>query len=550
MTERVTTAVDGLAERYLEELLRLQPSFALSLGVPDPEPGLGDRSPAGLEAVADLNRRTLRELDAAAPTDSPTDEVDRVTAAALRDRLGLDVALHDAGELLGDLNVIASPVQDLRMVFDLLPTESPRDWEVVAERLNSVPDAVAGYVQSLRAAAAQGRVSAVRQVEACVAEAESYATADGFFATFTRGRGASVEAAGTAAAQAYTGLAEFLRTDLLPLAPTVDAVGRDRYGLWSQYFVGAAIDVDETYAWGLDEVARLRSEMADVARRITGSPDVAAAAAALDADPGVVIEGAENFRAWMQERSDATVEALHGRHFDIPEAIRGLECRIAPTTGGGIYYTGPSEDFSRPGRMWWAVPAGQSTFSTWREATTVHHEGVPGHHLQIGQTAVNSGTLNRWRRQACWISGHGEGWALYAERLMQDLGFLHGPGEVLGMLDGQLLRAGRVVLDIGIHCGLPAPAEVGGGAWTYEKAWTFLRSVSGNHPDVLRFELDRYLGWPGQAPSYKVGERLWTALRDDVAVARGASFDLKEFHREALDVGSVPLDVLRSALLP
>jgi uncharacterized protein (DUF885 family) len=546
VTERAPSAIDQVAERYLEEVLRLQPSFALSLGVPDPAPGLGDRSPAGLEAVADVHRAALAEL----ATTAPADDVDRVTLAAMQDRLGLDVALHEAGELLGDLNVIASPVQDLRMVFDLLPTATDADWEVVGDRLAAVPEAVAGYVESLRAGAAQGRVAAVRQVEACITEAETYAAPEGFFTTFAAGHGRAVEAAGAAAAQAYAGLAAVLREDLAPQAPTVDAVGRDRYALWSRYFVGAAVDLDETYAWGLDEVARLRSEMADVARRITGSDDVEAAAAALDADPGAVVEGAENFRAWMQDRSDATMDALHGKHFDIPAQIRGLECRIAPTTSGGIYYTGPSEDFSRPGRMWWAVPTGQSTFSTWREATTVHHEGVPGHHLQIGQTAVNSALLNRWRRQACWISGHGEGWALYAERLMQDLGFLRGPGEVLGMLDGQLLRAGRVVIDIGVHCGLPAPAEVGGGSWTYEKAWTYLRSVSGNHPDVLRFELDRYLGWPGQAPSYKVGERLWTALRDDVAVARGASFDLKEFHREALDVGSVPLDVLRSALLP
>lgn len=272
-----------------------------------------------------------------------------------------------------------------------------------------------------------------------------------------------------------------------------------------------------------------------------------AAAAALDADPALVVEGAANFRAWMQDRSDRTVDALHGTHFDVPEQIRRLECRIAPTTSGGIYYTGPSEDFTRPGRMWWAVPAGQTTFSTWREATTVHHEGVPGHHLQIGQTAVRSEVLNRWRRQGCWVSGHGEGWALYAERLMQELGFLDGPGEVLGMLDAQLLRAGRVVLDIGLHCGLPAPD---GGPWTYEKAWAYVQSVSGNHTDVLRFELDRYLGWAGQAPSYKVGERLWTALRDDVRAREGAAFDLRSFHRRALDVGSVGMDVLRSALLP
>ncbi|WP_432509807.1 DUF885 domain-containing protein [Kineococcus sp. SYSU DK001] len=540
--QRRPTAIDAVAERHLESVLRLQPSFALSLGVPDPAPGLGDRSPAGLEQVADAARATLREL-ARTPVE---DDVDRVTVAAMQDRLGLEVALHEAGELLGDLNVIASPVQDLRMVFDLLPTDTDADRALVGERLAAVPAAVAGYVESLRAAAAGGRVAAARQVEACAVEAAGYAR--GFFPDFAAQHG--LGPAGDLAARAYAELSEFLRTELLPQAPAADAVGRDRYGLWSRYFVGADVDLDETYAWGLEEVARVRAEMADVARQVTGTGDAAAAAAALDADPDLVVEGAANFRAWMQDRSDRTVDALQDRHFDIPAAIRRLECRIAPTTSGGIYYTGPSEDFTRPGRMWWAVPAGQTTFSTWREATTVHHEGVPGHHLQIGQTAVRSEVLNRWRRQGCWISGHGEGWALYAERLMQDLGFLESPGEVLGMLDAQLLRAGRVVLDIGFHCGLPAPAEVGGGAWTYEKAWAYLRSVSGNHPDVLRFELDRYLGWAGQAPSYKVGERLWTALRDDVAAAEGAAFDLKAFHRRALDVGSVGLDVLRSALLP
>ncbi|WP_338074706.1 DUF885 domain-containing protein [Kineococcus vitellinus] len=542
---RTPTAVDAVAEEHFATTLRLQPTLALSLGAPDAAPGLGDRSPAGLEALAAANRATLAALGAT----PVADDVDRVTVAAMTDRLGLEVALHEAGETLGDLNVIASPLQDLRMVFDLLPTEGAEDWAAAAERLAEVPAAVDGYVQSLRAAAAAGRVAALRQVRACAAEADSHAAPDGFFAAFAAGRGEGPERAAALAAGAYARLAEFLRTELAARAPAADAVGPERYELLSRYFVGARVDLAETYAWGLEEVARLRAEMAAVARGLTGSADVAAAAAALDADPGAVIEGAENFRAWMQDRSDETLEALDGTHFDVPAQVRRLECRIAPTTGGGIYYTGPSEDFSRPGRMWWAVPPGQSTFSTWREATTVHHEGVPGHHLQIGQTAVRSEVLNRWRRQGCWISGHGEGWALYAERLMQDLGFLRGPGEVLGMLDAQLLRAGRVVLDVGVHCGFPAPAEVGGGAWSYEKAWAYLRSVSGNHPDVLRFELDRYLGWAGQAPSYKVGERLWTALREDAAAAEGGAFDLRSFHRRALDVGSVGMDVLRSALL-
>ncbi len=198
-------------------------------------------------------------------------------------------------------------------------------------------------------------------------------------------------------------------------------------------------------------------------------------------------------------------------------------------------------------------PGGVTSFATWRELTTVYHEGVPGHHLQIGQTVYRRDALNRWRRLASWVSGHGEGWALYAERLMADLGFLDDPANLLGMLDGQAMRAARVVLDIGVHCDFDAPAEVGGGAWTYDKAWQFLTAHSAVAEGFLRFELDRYLGWPGQAPSYKVGERFWLQLRDDASQrasrAGGDAFDLKAFHRRALDVGSVGLDVLRAAVL-
>ena len=124
--------------------------------------------------------------------------------------------------------------------------------------------------------------------------------------------------------------------------------------------------------------------------------------------------------------------------------------------------------------MWWSVPKGITEFGTWRELTTVYHEGVPGHHLQVAQTVFRSELLNKWRRIFAWTSGHGEGWALYAERLMAELGYMDDPGNRMGLLDGQSLRAARVVLDIGVHCGFEAPAEVGGGEWTYDKAWQFL----------------------------------------------------------------------------
>jgi uncharacterized protein (DUF885 family) len=199
--------------------------------------------------------------------------------------------------------------------------------------------------------------------------------------------------------------------------------------------------------------------------------------------------------------------------------------------------------------MWWSVPKGNTEFRTWNELTTVYHEGVPGHHLQVAQTVYRSELLNRWRRLEAWTSGHGEGWALYAERLMAELGYMDDPGNRMGWLAGQSLRAARVVIDIGVHCGFDAPDEVGGGAWDYDKAWTYLTRYGFMDEKILRFELNRYLGWPGQAPSYKIGERLWLQLRDEVKQREGDAFDLKSFHRRALDIGGVGLDTLRAAVL-
>jgi uncharacterized protein (DUF885 family) len=263
------------------------------------------------------------------------------------------------------------------------------------------------------------------------------------------------------------------------------------------------------------------------------------------------ITGRDALRAWMQEFADSAIAELHGVHFDIPEPARRIEAMIAPTSDGGIYYTAPSEDWQRPGRMWWAVPDGVDEFSTWKEVTTIYHEGVPGHHLQSAQAVFDSDRLNRWQRLLCWISGHGEGWALYAERLMDELGYLSDPGDRLGMLDAELLRAARVVVDLGVHLELPIPAYSPwhpGEIWTAELAWEFLRARVQIEEQSLRFELDRYLGWPGQAPSYKLGQRIWLQARAEARQRKGAAFDLKVFHSQALALGPLGLDPLRKAL--
>ena len=555
-TTRPHTDVDRIAEKYLDAAIALSPIKATFLGVPGGEDALDDFSPAGLAQHSDLRRATLADLAAA----TPLDDVDRVTISAMTERLGLAEESYAAGLDEMSLNVLASPLQSMRDVFDLMPQDTEDHWQTFARRLGKVPAALESYQQSLLAAREKGLVAPRRQVTACAEQSRDLVADDGYFATIVAEAKVGQSPLGglvkdelsrsaKAAAKAYGEMADFLERELLPHAPEADACGRDRYALESRYFLGAVVDLEETYAWGQREVASLHAQMLEIAEGLKPGATVEEAVAILDADPKYQLHGTDALKAWMQERADEVIDQLADVHFDIPAPVRRIECMIAPTQTGGIYYTGPSEDFSRPGRMWWSVPKGNTDFKTWNELTTVYHEGVPGHHLQVAQTVYRSGLLNRWRRLESWTSGHGEGWALYAERLMAELGYMDDPGNRMGWLAGQSLRAARVVIDIGVHCALEAPDEVGGGEWTYDKAWTYLTRYGFMDEKILRFELNRYLGWPGQAPSYKVGERLWLQLRDEVKEREGDSFDLKAFHRRALDVGGVGLDTLRAAVL-
>lgn len=513
------------------------------MGITGHDDEISDYSPAGVAARADAARNALRELGAA----QPVDDVDQVTIAAMRERLGVVIELNDAGLDVGTLNVIASPLQSMRDVFDLMATETEDDWALVAVRMSRLPDRVSGYADALRAAVAGGRAPAVRQVVRGIEQATGIQQ---FFvdmvADAVRDNAvlqADLRQHAANAANAYRELARILGDEVAPYARADDGVGRDEYRLWSRSFLGATVDFDETYQWGLAQLESIVAEQEAIAAQLYPDATVAEALLRLDRQERYLVHGVDALQAWMQDLSDQAVESLADTHFDIAAPLRRLECRIAPTHTGGIYYTGPSEDLTRPGRMWWSVPHGVDTFHTWRETTTVYHEGVPGHHLQIGRAVVLSDRLNRWRRLGCWVSGHGEGWALYAERLMAELGWLDDAGKRLGMLDAQRFRAARVCIDIGVHCGMTAPD---GGVWDAERAWEFLRTHSAMNDEHLQFELDRYLGWPGQAPSYAIGQRIWQQLRDEML---GQGVSLKDFHSRALDLGGLPLEVLRSALM-
>jgi uncharacterized protein (DUF885 family) len=548
---RTPSAIDQLAEGWVDTLTELSPILGTYIGRNAVNARLDDFGPEGHERAIAETRRALTALE----REEPVDEIDRVTKTDLSAELRLALEQHDAQLHLRDLNVIASPVQDVRQAFDLMPTATAEDWSVIAERLSAVPDALEGYIATLREGIARGVVPARRQVVEVATQITRYTADDGFFAAFVADAApeqgqlpaslARQLADHSAAARvAYDALRSFLISDLAPVAGEQDAVGRELYALASRRFLGATIDLDETYEWGREELAHMVAEQTAIANEILPGSTVEEAVAHLEADPARKLVGTDALQRWMQETSDRAIAELGATHFDIPAKIRTLECLIAPTQEGGIYYTGPTDDFSRPGRMWWSVPEGVTEFDTWRELTTVYHEGVPGHHLQIAQATYNRAELNTWRRVLAGTSGHAEGWALYAERLMEQLGYLDDPADRLGMLDGQRMRALRVVLDIGVHLG--KPRLDGEGVWDHDYALEMMRRNVNMSDEFRQFEVNRYLGWPGQAPSYKVGQRIWEQVRDTVQAREGDAFDIKAFHKRALDIGGVGLDTLRS----
>ena len=553
--KRSLTDVDQIANEYFEKVLDLNPVHATELGRKGVETLYPDYSPAGEKAYARLAKKTLKKVDNVLPID----DVDLVTLDALQERLSLYRKQYKAGFGGWQLNNIASVPQEVRSVFDLMKRNTQQDWEHIIGRMHRVTEALEGYIQTLAAAREEGKVAPRRQVDIVIEQTAAYYAPGGFFDELAAEVAEAIPslkdeaAAGAEAAkEGYRRLNSYLVEKLQPVAPSRDAVGRKAYSLHSRSFLGTTIDLDETYAWGVKELESIIARQREVAEEIEPGASIERAKQLLDEDSARQLHGTDELKAWMQKLADAAVENLADTHFEIGGPMRRIECCIAPTNEGGIYYTGPSPDFSRPGRMWWSVPEGEDTFTTWRETSTVYHEGVPGHHLQIAIATALQGTMNSWRTNMLWVSGHGEGWALYAERLMEELGYLKDPGDRMGMLNAQRMRAARVVFDIGVHCEMPIPDEWAeqlgvepGTIWTSELGYEFLKLNLDESEGHLRFEFLRYLGWPGQAPSYKIGERLWLELRDQ-ALRRGD--DMRAFHTRALLLGSVGLDTLRRAL--
>ncbi len=543
-----------IADAFTEAWSDLSPLSATYHGVVGRDDRNGDLSPAGQEERIELIRSTKRQLSSHTGTGPAETHAARVLDAWLDER----IESHEDGKWKRDLNHVASPFQGLKMVYDLMPRNGAAAWANITARLDGFGAALDGYRQCLQVGLDEGDTAARRQVESVIEQARAAASADSSLMSFPReadaggGDAERVASAQESACAAMTDFASWLETNYLPSARESDSVGHDRYVQGAEEFLGLRIDPLETYEWGWDEVHRLMEDMSQTAAVIESGSSVAEVIELLDTDPDRSAPDHQAFAGFVKDIQRTAVEQLAGEHFEVPDALREVDVNIAPPGGAlGAWYNGPAEDFSRPGSIWYA-PGERVRIPYWQEVSTAYHEGFPGHHLQVGIALMSKESMSRFHRIYIWYSGAGEGWALYAERLMDELGYFEKPEYRLGLLASQLFRATRVVVDIGTQLELTVPEHApihAGETWNYDVAVDYMHEIGLQAQDMAESEVKRYLGWWGQAISYKVGEREILDIRDEAKARDGAAFDRKAFHRQMLEAGAIRLDQLRETML-
>lgn len=545
--------VRAIADAYVRELAGHEPDAASAIGLEGPP--LPDLGPEWLQRKHELQAEALVALGSAS-------EGDEVLRAALRERLERERLLFAVGFTPRLVAGLATPVHLVRYAIEGLTVTPDAAGEALLRRLEAAPAAVRQYVAALRWSRDNADrftgpgVAPVRQLDTLADQVQAWIDRDWFggipLAEGTDAAAAArVRAAADETAVALTELVALLRDELRPVAPVADGVGAELYPDLAAGMLGARIDIAETYAYGWSELERLVDEARALAADLGGSGDdpVRAAASLLDSDPRYRLDGVAAIQAWLTERVSETIDAVEPA-FDLPRGVRDVECLVSEAASGVVYYTPGAPDGSTPGRVVWTIPSGVPVAASWQEVTSVHHEGVPGHHLQFVLTASDDG-LHPWQRHLCHVHGYAEGWAHYAEQLSDELGLIRDPAERLGLVLGQIWRSVRIVADIGLHTGRPIPPNplVSEREWTPDVARRMLVDLALVEPALAGFEVDRYLGWPAQALAFKVGARLWADARAAQQAALGDRFSLRDFHRAALALGPMGLDPLRALLV-
>ena len=549
----------GVADRFVSRWAELEPTQGLIFGLAGTPGRLSDWSPQGRARVAEALRQGLAELNRTPLLHG----ADRRAAAVMRDRLQVwlaSAAAHDWALQL-DAGFIGPPAMD-RMALSTARLADAGDAELLASRLTGLPGGMQGYAAALRLGLDEGRPGAGVLAERLVGMLRASARSDGGYFRGLAAQAAArpgvdtrvagqLDAAGRAADMAFDELADWLEREYLPRAAQDPAVGPERYARGLQEHLGLTADPVELAAWGWEELDRLKQEMRRAAAAGWPGLPLQEVLDRLDNDPSEPsAAGPDELLDWLRQVDQQVAQRLAGE-FDIPPQLGELRHQLAPPgSAAGAYYLPPTEDGARPGVVIWTVPAGRVPL--WRWQTFSHHEGVPGHHLELGGLRFLPVPLSRFQTALCEISGYSEGWGLYAERFMDELGAFDRPATRLGFLVSQAFRAIRVGVDTGLHLGLRVPAGLAdpaaGQVITPQVAVGLLVRHGWQTEDSARSEVLRYLGTPGQAVAYKVGEREWLRVRAQ-ARRRVPGLTAQRFHTATLRLGPLPLRLIGPEVL-
>ncbi len=539
-------AQNALFEEQYESDLATFPERATAFGDYRYNDKLGEYS---LDAIArhdKTDRAFLARLEAIPTTGfSEQDQLSHdLMVRVLRQRID-DYDLKEFEMPINQQNGIHTHLADLPLS---VPLDSVKHYENYIARLHQIPRVLSETAEVLRAGKRDKLMPVRFLLEKLPVQCEGIIAADPFLiptrkfppAISAEDRASLTQqitdAINTDVVPAYKKFAAFLRTDYAPYGRTTLAVtslpdGQQRYRNDIYARTTTRMTPEEIHQLGLREMDRIEGEMAAIAKQ-QGFPDLASFRASLKTNPkyiptsaGQILDDFRRYIAQMEPKLPTLFTLL-------PKTPVTVEAIPAFQSAAATHYVTGTPDGKRPGR----VVVATSNFaqrSLINDEAIAYHEGVPGHHMQLSVAQQLTG-LPRFRLHNLGFNAYVEGWGLYAEQLGKEVGFYQDPVSDYGRLSSELFRAVRLVVDTGIH------SE----GWTRDQVVEFFRKSGAVDEPTIQSETDRYIAWPAQALSYKLGQLKFRELRERTRKALGAQFDIRAFHDEMLNGGALPLDML------
>ena len=534
-------------EEYTKESFEYDPIGATRAGKDEFNAIWNDYTYQEIDPFLKVAIRTQKKLNKLIPQDRH-DEIARRVALAEIDRY-VSEKPDDLVRYYAYWGSSYNPLEDVAGIFEFMPKKTPADISDIVARLDGIPKVTTEWMSSLKDVQKLGEVNARCRVEWTVENIKNHA--DKTFAKLgetldPKKENVKLQRAIKDAQLAFEVTAAWLENVYLKQCKDDFRLGERMYIKHVEWSTGLKVNPRDVYEFGLKEIERINKEMWVVAKEIAPKAKrLTDVASALDKNPRYTIHGRDELKKFFSDITEFAINELDGRYFTLAKQIRRCDVKLDDDTiDESPYYWGPSENLKRAG--FGVYPTlGKDSFIIWQDMSTWYHETVPGHHMQIGTSMVEKNKLTSYQRGEAWNSGYGEGWALYSERLMDELGYFSDPGYRMGYLMNQAMRAARLVVDVGLHLGY---RDEHGNVWNLKSAKKFMMDRALLSESYAESEIRRYVSWGGQAVSYKLGERVWLEAREEARERLGDKFSLLKFHMHALKLGPMGLDMLKEEL--